>query len=234
MLLKAERRGVDGFVMDKSVSTPDIVNSVNEVARYWHQDPYYDRAEQADWLGAFWKADLPYRPFRRMFEALNLRTTLELACGHGRHAAQIYQQVPALILMDVVAENVAYCKQRFEGASNVVVLQNDGYTFRPIPDNALSAIFCYDAMVHFECDVALSYVRDAARVLERGGRALFHHSILDAFPGRDHRLNPGGRNFMNHQLFKHTAARAGFKVLETDVMDWDAPHTDALTLLEKL
>ena len=211
----------------------DLSKSVEEVAKYWHQDPYYDRAEQADWLGAFWNTGNHLRPFRRMFAELNLRSVLELACGHGRHAAQIYQSVPALVLMDVVAENVAYCKQRFAAASNVVVVQNDGATFKPVPDNSLSAIFCYDAMVHFEFDVALSYVRDASRVLESGGRALFHHSILDAFPGRDHRLNPGGRNFMNHAAFKHVANRSGFDVLESVVMDWDAPHTDALTLLQK-
>lgn len=223
-------------MMDQAGASPntELASSVQEVARYWHQDPYYDRAEQPDWLGAFWRPDLPHRPFRRMFETLNLRTTLELACGHGRHAAQIVQQVPALILMDVVAENVEYCKQRFSGKENIAVVQNDGCTFRPIPDNTLSAIYCYDAMVHFEFDVVLSYICDAARVLEPGGRALFHHSILSAFPGRDHRLNPGGRNFMSHEAFKHVAARSGFKVVESTVMDWDAPHTDALTLLQKL
>lgn len=221
--------------MNESTGAPsqDLAKSVEEVARYWHADPYYDRAEQADWLGAFWNTGNPRRPFRRMFAELNLRSTAELACGHGRHAAQIYQQVPALILLDVVEENVAFCRKRFEDAKNVVAIKNDGCTFQPIPDESLTALFCYDAMVHFECDVALSYVGDAARVLQKGGRALLHHSILDAFPGRDHRQNPGGRNFMNHALFMHVARKAGFKILESTIMDWDAPHTDALTLLEK-
>lgn len=221
-------------MVDPSFSAPpDLSDSVNEVARYWHNDPYYDRAEQADWLGTFWNRGNPIRPFRDMFDGLNLRTTLELACGHGRHAAQIHTQVPALILMDVVAENVAFCRDRFAGAANLAVVQNDGCTFRPIPDNTLSAIFCYDAMVHFEYDVVLSYIADAARVLEPGGRALFHHSILSAFPGRDHRLNPGGRNFMSHELFLHAVRRNGMDVIESRVFDWDAPHTDALTLFEK-
>lgn len=217
---------------DVALST-DLSSSVQEVARYWHHDPYYDRAEQADWLGSFWKLNVPQRPFRRLFDTLNLRTTLELACGHGRHAAQIQQQVPALILMDVVAENVAFCKQRFTGLPNVAVVQNDGCTFRPLPDNSVTAIFCYDAMVHFEFDVVLSYIRDTARVLEPGGRALFHHSILSAFPGRNHRENPGGRNFMSHEVFLHVARRAGLSVVESIPIDWDVPHTDALTLLEK-
>jgi SAM-dependent methyltransferase len=210
-----------------------LAQSVQEVAQYWHHDPYYDRAEQPDWLGAFWRSDNPKRPFRKMFGQLNLRATAELACGHGRHAAQIYQQVPALILVDVVPENIAYCRERFKGAPNVVCIQNDGATFQPIPKASLTAIYCYDAMVHFEFDVVLSYVRDAARVLQPGGRALFHHSNLLAFPGRDHRLNPGGRNFMSQGIFMHAARRAGFEIVESQTMDWDAPQTDCLTLIEK-
>lgn len=212
---------------------PALAQSVQEVAQYWHQDPYYDRAEQADWLGTFWGVNNPHRPFRRLLETMNFRATAELACGHGRHAEQIYRQVPALVLIDVVPENVAHCRERFKDAPNVAVMQNNGATFHPLPDGFLSAIYCYDAMVHFEYDVVMSYIRDAARVLESGGRALFHHSNLSAFPGRDHRLNPGGRNFMSQELFIHTARRSGFELVESLTMDWDAPHTDALTLLEK-
>ncbi|MBV8283690.1 MAG: class I SAM-dependent methyltransferase [Candidatus Eremiobacteraeota bacterium] len=210
-----------------------LARSVEEVARYWHADPYYDRAEQPDWLNTFWVAGNPQRPFRRMFDALNLRAAAELACGHGRHAAQIYRQVPALVLIDVVSENVAYCRERFKDADNVAVMQNDGATFRPLPDGFLTAIYCFDAMVHFEYDVVLSYVADTARVLSPGGRALYHHSILDSFPGLDHRRTPGGRNFMSQHLFMHAARRAGLSVLESVTFDWDAPNTDCLTLLEK-
>jgi SAM-dependent methyltransferase len=210
-----------------------LARSVEEVARYWHADPYYDRAEQADWVSAFWGTGNPNRPFRRLFAELNVRALAELACGHGRHAAQIHTQVPAYALIDVVAENVAYCKERFKDAKNVVVIQNDGATFRPLPDACMSAVFCYDAMVHFEYDVVLSYIRDAHRLLESGGRALFHHSNLSAFPGRDHRKNPGGRNFMSRELFIHAARKAGFKIIESLIMDWDAPATDCLTLMEK-
>lgn len=218
----------DGAALDSSLE-----RSVEEVARYWHQDPYYDRAEQADWLRAFWATGNPQRPFRRMFDALNLRMVAELACGHGRNAAQIYQQVPGLVLIDVVAENVAFSRERFKDAENVAVMQNNGATFQPLPDGFLSAIYCYDAMVHFECDVVLSYIRDTARVLEPGGRALYHHSILDCFPGSDHRKAPGGRNFMSQHLFIHAAKRAGMRVLESVTFNWDAPNTDCLTLLEK-
>lgn len=210
-----------------------IERSVAEVAQYWHQDGYYDRAEQTDWLVGFWDPDDKKFPFRRMLGTMNLAATLELAVGHGRHAAQLVDHVPALILMDVVEENIEFCKKRFAGRSNVVCVKNEGADFRPIPDESLTAIYCYDAMVHFEYDVALSYVRDAARVLQKGGRALFHHSNYTQDPGGDHRTHPGGRNFMSQALFLHVARRSGFDVVESVVMDWDAPATDCLTLLQK-
>lgn len=214
-------------------STQELAQSVENVARYWHNDPYYDRAEEDDWLRGFWDPDNHQFPFRRLFSTLNLRTTLELAVGHGRHASQVVSSVPALILMDVVEENITFCKQRFVGYENVACVRNNGFNFQPIPDKALTAIYCYDAMVHFEYDVVISYIRDAARVLESDGRALFHHSNLSAFPGRDHRENPGGRNFMSQPLFLHAARRAGLEVIESIPVDWSAPHIDCLTLLRK-
>jgi SAM-dependent methyltransferase len=207
--------------------------SVRVVADYWHDDPYYDRAEKSDWLDAFWDPAQERFPFRRLFNTMNLAVTLELAVGHGRHAAKIVDRVPALILMDVVDENVAFCKRRFSGRANVVCLRNAGADFQPVPDGSLSAIYCYDAMVHFEYDVVLSYVRDTARVLAPGGRALYHHSNLSAFPGADHRKNPDGRNFMSQALFMHAAKRAGLDVVESVAMDWGKPYTDCLTLLAK-
>src|SRR5690242_10077788 len=105
----------------KSIDDPQVAASVQEVSRYWHNDPYYERAEQEEWLAGFWSPNNPRHPFRRMFNELNLRATAELACGHGRHAAQIHTQVPALVLIDVVPENIAYCKQRFKASPNVAV-----------------------------------------------------------------------------------------------------------------
>lgn len=214
-------------------TSSQLAHSVEQVAQYWKNDPYYDRAEETDWLSGFWDPENQKFPFRRLFNTLNLRTTLELAVGHGRHASQVVSAVPGLILMDVVDENIAYCKQRFANHSNVVCVKNNGSDFRPIPDASLTAIYCYDAMVHFEFDVVLSYIRDTARVLERDGRALFHHSNLSAFPGRNHRENPGGRNFMSQAVFLHVARTAGLEVIESIPMDWSAPFIDCLTLLRK-
>lgn len=91
-----------------------------------------------------------------------------------------------------------------------------------------------DAMVHFEYDAVLSYIQDAFRILKRDGRALFHHSNLDKYPGSDYKHNPHRRNFMSKNLFAHAAARAGFQVLEQITIDWAGfRNLGCLTLLEK-
>ncbi len=208
-----------------------------DIARDWKESPYYDRAEQDDRLKGFWK---PGKDFRRLFDQLDMSAIVELACGHGRHSARLLKikAIPAelrsLILLDVVEENVLYCKQRFADFPIVSVYANNGYDFRPLEDQSASSIFCYDAMVHFEFDAVISYIQDAFRVLRPGGRALFHHSNLGSRPGFDYKDNPGWRNFMSRNLFAHAAVRAELQVLEQTILDWDYEYNlDCLTLVEK-
>ena len=161
---------------------------------------------------------------------------------HGRHSARLLMpstktdqpELRSLILLDIVEDNVLHCKHRFADCPAVSIHTNNGYDFHPVEDESVSAIFCYDAMVHFEYDAVLSYITDAFRILRRGGRALFHHSNLDGHPSSDYKSNPHWRNFMSKNLFAHAAARAGFHVLEQVTMDWDGVRKlDCLTLLEK-
>ena len=87
--------------------------------------------------------------------------------------------------------------------------------------------------VHFDSDVIRAYLRETARVLRRGGRALFHHSNYGDNPGGDVHDNPRWRNFMTENLFQHYAAKCGLRYLASQVLDWDGhPALDCLTLLE--
>ncbi|GAC1347467.1 MAG: hypothetical protein NVSMB18_32510 [Acetobacteraceae bacterium] len=210
-----------------------------DIAQEWRDNAYYGNAEAPDWLEPFWSET---SAFRRMFQQLDPTTLVELACGHGRHTAEILaspvlRQPHTITMLDVNEENVAYCRARFARESRVKVIRNNGLDFTPVRDGQASAVFCYDAMVHFEYDCALSYVRDAYRILAGGGRALFHHSNLTN-PGVKWTENPHWRNFMSKALFAHVAQRTGFRVLEQSVQDWGkaderVPEIDCLTLLEK-
>ena len=143
------------------------IDPTQKIAEDWKANPYYDRAEQEDWMDLFWGQD---SHFRRLFEKLDTTVVVDLACGHGRHTARLLSiktgrhRPKKLYLLDVNQENVEYCKARFAGNPGVQAFRNNGYDFAPLGDSAVSAIVCYDAMVHFEYDAVLSYIRDAFRI----------------------------------------------------------------------
>lgn len=207
-----------------------------DIAQDWKDTDYYNKAESDAWTDGFWKRGTQ---FRRLFDKLDTTSTVELACGHGRHSARLLSanrdQTQSLILLDVVEENALHCKERFSDVSIVRVHTNSGYDFHPVENEFVSAIFCFDAMVHFEYDAVFSYLQDAFRILRPGGRALFHHSNLDKYPGSDYKSNPHWRNFMSKNLFAHAGNRSGLRVLEQVTIDWDKVRDlDCLTLVEKL
>jgi len=214
----------------------ELIDHVRAINDDWRQSKYYDAAEAPDWVATFWS---DAKPFERLFGALNRRVLVELACGHGRHTAfllsqRAYRDTGRIILLDVNEENAAFCRKRFVGVPAVQVYRNSGHDFQPIGDGEVTAIFCYDAMVHFEYDTVISYIKDARRILTPGGRALFHHSNYDKAPGRRYTDNPDSRNFMSKALFAHIAMRSGFTVLDQLVLDWTTRESDCLTLLEKV
>ena len=87
-------------------------------------------------------------------------------------------------------------------------------------------------MVHFPVEVIDSYLRDAMRVLQPGGRALFHHSNYGIRTEEHYGRNPHARNFMPTGLFRDLATRAGFMIEESRVIPWGGvPDLDCVTLL---
>ncbi len=216
----------------------DLARSIEIVKRPWAENPYYENAEK--WTRIFWEAS---SDFRQAFDLLDVTHCIELACGHGRHAEQLMlakgHAVQSLYCLDVVEKNIEVTSQRLAAYPQVQCNLIDGKDFGPIPNRTITAIYCYDAMVHFSEDIIGSYLVDAHRVLKPGGRVLLHHSNLDApqtgrQPGSDWTRNPHGRNHMTLTLFTSLAAKAGLSILKTKARQWGTvPELDRITLLEK-
>jgi ubiquinone/menaquinone biosynthesis C-methylase UbiE len=203
----------------------------DRIKQDWAAAAYYDIAESESW--PFW-ADGP--PFERMFRTLDLTNVIELGCGHGRHAARIRDSAGfgRITLVDVNQSNIAFCRRRFAGDSRFVFLVNSGSDLATLPSGRFSSLFCYDSMVHFECDDVLSYLTETFRVLQPGALALLHHSNYDQKPGADYCDNPHWRNFMSASLLAHTAMRRGFRIVEQQLVDWGGVSAlDCVTLLLK-
>ena len=194
----------------------------------WAQSGYYDLAERH--MEVFWTDTFPfYAQFRR----LDLTDTVELACGHGRHTLQVVDQ-GRFTLVDVNAINVDFCRERFQGHPNVTVMECNGSSLAGIADAGTTAVFCYDAMVHFELEDVVAYLHEIMRVLRPGGQALLHFSNYDAAPGGLYHDNPHWRNFNSAKIFRHFATRTGFEVLHLQTLAWGHDlDLDALALIRK-
>lgn len=202
----------------------------DNIGKDWITSPYYEEAEQK-WMHVFWD---PKVWFRIMFNQLDSSIILELACGHGRHSAQMKDWDNQKILMDINQTNINYCIQRFAGDPRYTAIVNNGYDCKPLSDMFCTAVFCYDAMVHFDSEVVFSYLRDIFRVLKPGGRALLHHSNYTGNPGGNYSENPHCRNYMSQSLFVHYSKKSGFDIVDSVTINWGyEPDLDCVTLISK-
>lgn len=192
---------------------------------------YFRRAEEH--TDDFWR---PGALFREAFDGLDREAVLEIACGAGRHSERAAPLCGRLTALDTSADALERARERLAPFPHAAVLHSpDGMSvpLGPDADGTLSALFSYDAMVHFEPDCVAAYLREAARLLRPGGLALLHHSNYGAQPGDDVTQAPGWRNFMTSELLEHLASRAGLEVAEQQIFEWVLPDSDALTLLRK-
>jgi SAM-dependent methyltransferase len=199
----------------------------------WEKSPYYENAESLLWV--FWRDDLPFLP---LFRQLDLSHLVELACGHGRHSEHVLtefgERVKSLVMMDILQSNIDWCLKRIRARENVKCLRNNGTGFHPLKESSITAIFCYDAMVHFHRDVVLSYLSDARRVLVPGGKALLHHSNYAKDADLPFTKHPHSRGFMSASLFQTYAEYAALEVVSQQILPWGGQaDLDCVTLLRK-
>lgn len=192
-------------------------------------DKYFSDAES--WLETFWSEN---NCFYKCFQQLDCSNIVELACGHGRHVQKYLDKAKNITLVDINNDNIELCKKRFSNESKIRYVVNTGSDFKGIESNSQTAIFCYDAMVHFEMLDILQYIKDANRILIENGKILFHHSNMAFNPERGwHKA--GARNFMSADIFAYLALRNGFVVLSQDIFDWEGQaDADCLSLCQKI
>lgn len=211
-----------------------VVANRNFLAEYHIEsmDDYFRRAEEDGSIKVFWNEDTI---FYQMFKELELKNVIELACGRGRHVPHYISKAENIVLVDILEKNINYCKRRFVEEKKVKYYVNDGDNLKELESGAYTALFTYDAMVHFEMLDIFHYLMETNRVLCRGGKALFHHSnCIEDYKVRS-TTGRSGRNFMSKQLFAHLADRSGFNVLEQHVIDWGVEKDlDCITLVEKV
>jgi SAM-dependent methyltransferase len=218
---------------DQPITFTALTDVASTEAAIWEKNSYYEDAENWTWL--FWDDSHPFKP---LFRQLDLTATAELACGYGRHAEHLLtnysHELEHLTLIDILPSNVDHCRSRIGHRNDVTFLVNSGADFQPIAGSALTSIYCYDAMVHFNHMVVKSYLEDAFRVLRPGGKALFHHSNYSIDTNFHFGMNPHARAYMPVGRFHRYATEAGFEVCSQVTIPWgEVKELDCLTLLAK-
>jgi ubiquinone/menaquinone biosynthesis C-methylase UbiE len=157
--------------------------------------------------------------------------TIDFAAGYGRSTRKFLEHGAAHVTMvDVNPGCIAHVRATFPSDNTTAVL-NDGFDLSALETEAFTFLYTFDAMVHFDLEIVLSYIPEFARVLRPGAYAFVHHSNYTANPGGDFRENPHWRNFLSAGIFKHVATRSGFVVLRQEIFSWGEPDNDCFTVL---
>jgi hypothetical protein len=158
--------------------------------------------------------------------------TMELSCGHGRNSERLAKLSKNIVLVDVVPENILFCQNRFPDRPWKFVI-NNGFDLREISSKSITFVYCFEAAVHFDLEIIVSYIKEFRRVMTPAAFGFVHHSNVTAFPGKDYRTIPHGRNFMSKEIFTHLCVHNGLEIVDQHVFDQGGPEADCFSLFQK-
>jgi hypothetical protein len=163
---------------------------------------------------------------------IDYTNTMELSCGHGRNSERLANLSKNMVLVDVVPENILFCQNRFPNRSWHFVI-NNGFDLREIVAKSITFVYCFEAAVHFDIEIIISYIKEFRRVMAPRAFGFVHHSNVTAYPGKDYRTIPHGRNFMSKEIFAHLCAHNGLEIVDQHVFDQGGPEADCFSLFRK-
>lgn len=158
----------------------------------WARSPEHDHF--------FWRMGLP-----ALLELLPApgRRTLDLACGEGRVSRALAEHGHRVLGVEASPALAAAAR---EAAPAIEVLEADAVAL-PLPDGAVDLVVCSMALLNFD-DLDAS-VREAARVLEPGGRFCF----TTVHPWNSLK---SGDDYFAERTYEETRTRDGLTMTFTD------------------
>jgi SAM-dependent methyltransferase len=166
---------------------------------------------------------------------------LEIGPGGGRWTTILLPKCRRLVAADTSRTMLDMVRARFAGDPRLECLHLDGHGLGPVADASVDAVFSFDVFVHLPQWDVFQYLRETARVLRPGGKAVIHHgnvfselgwrNFLDEVPYTVGRHKPYG-NFavMTPELMRGFAERAGLVV---EACRTDIVRRDAITFAHK-
>ena len=119
-------------------------------------------------------------------------SALEIGCGPGRLMLPLSEVFGRIAGVDVSGEMIALARENLAAATNATALQNTGADLSEFATESIDFCYSYAVFQHIpEKEVVWSYLRDACRVLKKGGLLKFQVSGLpvgetaNAYPPRN-------------------------------------------------
>lgn len=198
-------------------SEPDLWNKYFSCA---------EAAMQAQWDDIIWP----------LIKGFDFDAVLELAPGAGRNTERLCEVAKKIFAVDYNSYALDQCRERL-GISlcgcDIEYHVNSGTDLSMIEDQAVSAVYCWDAAVHFDKSILECYVREFARVLRPGGRGFVHHSNLGKKANKNIKKNPHWRSNMSKESFARICSANGLQVVNQVDIPWGNHVVDCGSIFEK-
>jgi len=175
--------------------------------------------------------------FPRFQGYLPVRTVLEIGPGFGRWTHYLKDLCSDLVIVDISAEAIAHCKQRFAMHPHVSAHVNDGTSLAMIKDGTVDLVFSFDSLVHVEAKVMDTYLEEIARVLSPDGVAFLHHSNLGAYPAGSY--DPGVTHWRGQSVSAESvdaaSGRVGLGCVSQELLAWASGQvlTDCISVITR-
>jgi SAM-dependent methyltransferase len=197
--------------------------SLDENKRLW--DGTYDWGARGDEWSAAWggvSSQWWTTVFPRFQGYLPVETVVEIAPGFGRWTHYLKDLCSRLVIVDISAEAIAHCNQRFAMHPHVSAHVTDGTSLAMVEDATVDLVFSFDSLVHVEEDVMDAYVEEIARTLARDGVAFLHHSNLGTYP--EGAYEPGVTHWRGRSVSAATVEaasdRVGLGCVSQELLAW--------------
>ena len=106
-------------------------------------------------------------------------SALEIGCGPGRLMLPLSEVFGRIAGVDVSGEMIALARENLAAATNATALQNTGADLSEFATESIDFCYSYAVFQHIpEKEVVRSYLREACRVLKKGGLLKFQVSGL--------------------------------------------------------
>lgn len=179
---------------------------------------YYDEAEpgmDAQWNELIWPE----------VKNLNFDITLDFAAGHGRNTAKLATLAKQLYVVDANPDAVKFLRERFskhdQNRCSLQVIQNNGKDLQDLPSNAISLIYSFDSMVHFERRLVEAYMPEFERVMAPGAYGFIHHSNFGRVSqDPDFRHHPAWRANVDIDFFAQCCFRHKLLAVRQTPISW--------------